>query len=261
MSNCRNNRKNLHEYIPDFSRQACYDALNELSKDDASEVSSISSASTNSDTKEHETDNGGSSGHPAPPAQAVGVAVPPPLPVEVHTDRKPSFRKADSVNSAFGGVNPYMRVMLAVGSVLMDYDTDKVVPVMGFGGLLRGERRSNQCFPLADTFEVNEMTGVIDAYMSWLVGLIFDCLSQLKLESYCSFAKDGTGVPKVTFSGPTHFSPCLKKCLEYARERPCTQVGYCCSIILSLLIFWNCVSERAKVSHHADYHGWRLGQS
>jgi hypothetical protein len=164
ISNCQNKNMNLHE-LNGFSRQACYDALTKLTNDNESDVSSISTAST--DTTEHEMDHVVSGGLPAPPAQAVGAAVALPLPGEVHVERRQSISKSDSVNGVFEGVNPYMRVMLAVGSTLMEYDTDKVVPLMGFGGRVAGENRINHCFPLAEDFEVNNMNGVVDAYISW----------------------------------------------------------------------------------------------
>ena len=50
---------------------------------------------------------------------------------------------AESVEGAIetlilGELNDYQKVILSVGSIVQDYDTDKKFPLMGFGARLRG---------------------------------------------------------------------------------------------------------------------------
>ena len=63
--------------------------------------------------------------------------------------------------------NQYERAIWEVGTILEAYDTDKMFPVFGFGGVPRGENQANHCFPL--TFDrsnpyVQGVSGILDAY-------------------------------------------------------------------------------------------------
>lgn len=67
------------------------------------------------------------------------------------------------------GLNEYQKVILSVGSIIAEYDTDKIFPVMGFGAKVRnaeGRYQLNHCFPLTNdgNFEVNGLAGVMNAY-------------------------------------------------------------------------------------------------
>jgi hypothetical protein len=78
----------------------------------------------------------------------------------------------------------------------------------------------------------------------------------------CSLTKRASDVPaRVTMSGPTRFSPCLKKFLDYAVRLPCTQVGAYNGAAI-LLRYHNVVkyTGKSKVSHRTDHHRWRFIQ-
>lgn len=63
--------------------------------------------------------------------------------------------------------NQYEKAIWEIGGILESYDTDRYFPVFGFGGVPRGERSANHCFPL--TFNpqnpyVQGVHGIIEAY-------------------------------------------------------------------------------------------------
>jgi hypothetical protein len=82
------------------------------------------------------------------------------------------------------GFNDYEKALFSVGEILLNYDSDKQVPVYGFGGKIN--RMTNHCFPL--TFDsdpsVAGLDGLMQAYRS--------ALNQVEL------------------SGPTLFGPVLQ---------------------------------------------------
>eukprot|EP00735_Rhodelphis_limneticus_P014685 TRINITY_DN8755_c0_g1::TRINITY_DN8755_c0_g1_i1::g.23877::m.23877 TRINITY_DN8755_c0_g1::TRINITY_DN8755_c0_g1_i1::g.23877 ORF type:complete len:524 (+),score=111.99,sp/Q8BT60/CPNE3_MOUSE/38.67/3e-113,Copine/PF07002.11/5.6e-42,C2/PF00168.25/3.1e-10,C2/PF00168.25/3.6e-14,vWA-TerF-like/PF10138.4/0.0019 TRINITY_DN8755_c0_g1_i1:163-1734(+) len=49
--------------------------------------------------------------------------------------------------------NQYQQAIRAVGDILMEYDSDKIVPVFGFGGMPPG-RSTSHCFPLSGDGDV-----------------------------------------------------------------------------------------------------------
>ena len=65
-----------------------------------------------------------------------------------------------------GLLNEYEKVLTAISSILMKYDSDKKIPVLGFGAKFHGVL--NNCFQCGPTQEVNGINGVIDAYRSTL---------------------------------------------------------------------------------------------
>jgi len=67
--------------------------------------------------------------------------------------------------------NEYMKAIKAVGAILTYYDTDKLVPVYGFGARLKGSREVSHCFPLTDNpqnVEVLGVDGILDIYRKTL---------------------------------------------------------------------------------------------
>lgn len=92
-------------------------------------------------------------------------------------------------------LNQYQQVICAIAHVLENYDDDKSFPVFGFGALLSNAVTSH-CFPLNGNEEnpyCNGVQGVFDAYSN--------ALSVVKL------------------SGPTNFSPVIRKVIEMTRKR------------------------------------------
>lgn len=58
--------------------------------------------------------------------------------------------------------NPYEQAIAAIVSILLQYDSDKKVPVLGFGAKYGGEVR--HCFQCGPTAEAAGLQGVMDAY-------------------------------------------------------------------------------------------------
>lgn len=84
--------------------------------------------------------------------------------------------------------NAYLQAITSVGTILMQYDTDKSVPVFGFGAILPGCTAASHFFNVtldsANAY-VHDVAGVVDAYRT--------CLPQLRL------------------AGPTNFAPCIRE--------------------------------------------------
>ena len=109
-----------------------------------------------------------------------------------------------------GKLNQYQNAILQVFSVLEPYDTDKEIPVYGFGGMCPalGISTTSHCFPLTGDVEnptVRGVEGVLDLYQT--------AMSQLKL------------------SGPTNFSPTILKTIEQV-EGPFKNGEYSYTILL-----------------------------
>ena len=66
-----------------------------------------------------------------------------------YTGSNGEYTKPDSLHY-LGGYNQYEHAIRSVGTILECYDSDKLFPVYGFGGVPRfmGENRVNHCFPL-----------------------------------------------------------------------------------------------------------------
>ena len=83
--------------------------------------------------------------------------------------------------------NEYLNAIRSVGNVLQYYDTDKQIPVLGFGAAIPPySNKVEHCFAVnGDIFnpECDGMEGVIDAYKH--------------------------AIHTVSLYGPTHFAPIL----------------------------------------------------
>lgn len=87
--------------------------------------------------------------------------------------------------------NQYERTIMTVGSILQNYDKDKMIPVVGFGATYPriGVTQVSHCFPLdpqkPQSFGID---GVLATYRGAL--------------------------PYITFSGPTYLAPVINECLK-----------------------------------------------
>jgi len=102
-----------------------------------------------------------------------------------------------------GRLNPYQLAMKSILEIVTTYDTDKKIPLYGFGAKsnLHPEEETSMCFPISgDDFhsdaeaEVEGCDGVYDAYTE-------------------SLTQD-----KFKFAGPTLFVPILRKAIAKAQE-------------------------------------------
>ena len=75
---------------------------------------------------------------------------------------------SNSLHSSDPRRNEYLKAVRAVGDVLQYYDSDKEIPVYGFGGLVPPAKgRASHCFALnGDIFapECNGIDGVVETY-------------------------------------------------------------------------------------------------
>lgn len=97
--------------------------------------------------------------------------------------------------SGTGRLNQYQQAILAVGTVLEEYDTDKMYPVFGFGARVRmpnGQFTAVQhCFPVyGGGVEVRGVNGILQAYAD--------------------------GISNVALSGPTLFAPLIQAATSIA---------------------------------------------
>eukprot|EP00924_Labyrinthula_sp_SR-Ha-C_P000354 maker-scaffold_25-augustus-gene-4.52-mRNA-1 protein AED:0.22 eAED:0.24 QI:1536/0/0.25/1/0.33/0.5/4/0/567 len=119
-----------------------------------------------------------------------------------------NLHSPDNNNPTKPGSTPYERAMYilffikyrsSVGSILLDYDTDKLIPFYGFGAVsnypLPAIKR--ECFPCnfnEDDPNVLDLEGLHEAYLNAL--------------------------DKISFSGPTHFAPIIRQAIRLAKEDP-----------------------------------------
>lgn len=104
-------------------------------------------------------------------------------------------------------LNDYQKTLLSVGQVVQDYDTDRKIPVYGFGANLGPGPMDMHCFPLTlnpKKHEVKGVKGVMKAYQHAL--------------------------KHVTLSGPTHFAPIINKVIATTEEP--TQANQSYSVLL-----------------------------
>merc|ERR1712038_1925243 len=89
-------------------------------------------------------------------------------------------------------MNDYEKAISAIGSVLADYDTDKMFPVWGFGAKYSGQvYHLFQCGPNA---EVDGIKGILDAYhKTFRSGLVMSSPTVITevLQTAAAFAKSG----------------------------------------------------------------------
>jgi len=81
-----------------------------------------------------------------------------------------------SLHYTESATNPYMKAIKAIGNILQVYDSDKNIPVFGFGAKLPGFESTSHCFALnGDIFdpEINGIDGVLEVYKRNLSKLVF----------------------------------------------------------------------------------------
>jgi hypothetical protein len=106
---------------------------------------------------------------------------------------EPSDPKSLHYMNPTGGFNEYQQAMLAVGTIVEPYDTDKKFPVYGFGATIKGTLKLLKCFPIDEINpEVEGVQGMLTAYKK-------------RFES-----------GDISLSGPTDFEPVIRKAMEYA---------------------------------------------
>jgi hypothetical protein len=72
--------------------------------------------------------------------------------------------------------NQYMKVIRAIGSIMQEYDSDKNIPLLGFGAGLPGHTNTSHCFALNGNIfapEVYTIDGVLSVYQKNLTKLRF----------------------------------------------------------------------------------------
>ncbi len=75
--------------------------------------------------------------------------------------------KRNSLHFVDPRANQYMRAISAVGSILQNYDSDKNIPVFGFGAQIKNIMKVADCFALNGKIfspEVHGIDGVLDVY-------------------------------------------------------------------------------------------------
>lgn len=92
-----------------------------------------------------------------------------------------------------GGVNHYQKALMNILKAIERYDTDKKIPVIGFGGIPRfmNQTQVSHCFPLngnVNDYSINGMEELLEVYKQ--------------------------NVPKIEMSGPTKFAKLLKNVKE-----------------------------------------------
>jgi hypothetical protein len=93
----------------------------------------------------------------------------------------------NSLHSTNLAGNSYMQAIRSIGDVLQEYDSDKNIPVFGFGAKVPGFKMPSHCFALNGNIfspEVHTIDGVLNAYTKNLT--------------------------KLQFSGPTNFSEVIR---------------------------------------------------
>ncbi|OMJ79714.1 hypothetical protein SteCoe_20190 [Stentor coeruleus] len=93
--------------------------------------------------------------------------------------------------------NQYESAIWEVGTILEAYDTDKLFPIFGFGGIPRGEHKANHCFPL--TFDMS------NPYVPGVNGMLQAYRNSLSV---------------VSLSGPTFFAHVIRNVMAVAQSAP-----------------------------------------
>lgn len=94
--------------------------------------------------------------------------------------------------------NQYQSALYAVGEILLNYDTDKQVPMYGFGAQVNN--KINHCFAMNFNEDDPNASGL-------------DEIMQVYQDA----------IKRVGLAGPTNFSPIISKTVEMARESNITQ--------------------------------------
>lgn len=97
--------------------------------------------------------------------------------------------------------NEYLNAIKSVGNILQYYDSDKQIPVLGFGAAIPPYTNvANHCFALNGNIfdpEVDGIEGVVNAYKN--------------------------SINRVNLYGPTNFSPILRIVNEMTEQMNCSQ--------------------------------------
>lgn len=114
-------------------------------------------------------------------------------------------------------LNPYQQVIRSVGEILLHYDTDKMVPVFGFGAQLNfpdiKASAASHCFPCSGNIapggeEARELAGIFEVYSY--------ALKNIKLD------------------GPTYFAPILKKIISNTQKSiESNEENYCFFLLIT----------------------------
>ena len=86
--------------------------------------------------------------------------------------------------------NPYEKAIISCGTIMANYDYDKLFPVYGFGAIIKGQKNANMCF------NINFKADPNIKYIDNILKEYHKCLN------------------KIIFSGPTHFAPIINKIIE-----------------------------------------------
>ena len=103
------------------------------------------------------------------------------------------FDMPSSLHYMNPATNQYMKAIRAIGDILQEYDSDKNIPVFGFGAKLPGFRSVSHCFALNGNIfgpEVHTIDGVLEVYKK--------------------------NLPKLVFSGPTNFAEIIRYFGDFA---------------------------------------------
>ena len=104
--------------------------------------------------------------------------------------------------------NEYLNAIKSVGQILQYYDSDKQIPVLGYGAAIDGHPTSH-CFALNGNIfdpEVDGLDGVVDAYEKT--------------------------INNIGLSGPTNFAPIIEMINDMTEQMGCTQEDQKYNILL-----------------------------
>jgi len=106
--------------------------------------------------------------------------------------------------------NEYLNAIRSVGNILQYYDSDKQIPVLGFGAAIPPhDKQANHCFALNGNIfdpEVDGIDGVVEAYKN--------------------------AINKVNLYGPTNFAPIMSLINDLTEDAGCSQQDQKYTILL-----------------------------
>jgi len=97
-------------------------------------------------------------------------------------------------------LNQYQKAIISVGDILLNYDTDKLVPVYGFGGKPIVESNGNK-LPTSHFFPLSGDSQNCAGY---------DVAGVFEIYNYA--------LKSVELSGPTHFAPLIRETRQFTEE-------------------------------------------
>ena len=93
--------------------------------------------------------------------------------------------------------NQYQKAIMVVGTILLNYDYDKMIPAFGFGAKTHfpqvNGNSTNHCFPLSGRMDILQAAG-LDGLMSMYANALTN----------------------VSLSGPTYFGPIIDQFIQIA---------------------------------------------